>query len=116
MNLGDLERQVMDVFWHAPEDSFTVRDMCASFPDHAYTTIMTVMTRLAKKGFLVETRVSRAHVYRAAAAKEVYVASLLADALDQASDRQAALVQFADRMDESDLSAIAQFLASRKRS
>jgi hypothetical protein len=44
MNLGELERLVMDVLWDSNEESHTVREVADHFPDHAYTTIMTVLT------------------------------------------------------------------------
>ena len=49
MGLGDLEREVMEVIWTSPASSFTVRDVGEYFPDHAYTTILTVLSRLSTK-------------------------------------------------------------------
>ena len=68
-SLGALERDVMNFAWQRPE--ITVRDCC----DHlgqgiAYTTIMTTMDRLFKKGLLARRKSSgRAFVYRAAATR-----------------------------------------------
>ena len=60
--LGTLERQVMEVVWEG--ESFTVRDVHARMPRQvAYTTVMTTLDRLFKKGFVARTREGRAFVY-----------------------------------------------------
>jgi predicted transcriptional regulator len=67
-SLGALEREVMRVAWDA--DEITVRDACVALgPAIAYTTVMTTMDRLYKKGFLGRRKVGRAFVYRAAATR-----------------------------------------------
>ena len=67
-NLGALERQVMQLAWHCEE--LAVRDACAALGDGvAYTTVMTTMDRLFKKGFLSRRKVGRAFVYQASATR-----------------------------------------------
>jgi len=67
--LGTLERQVMDVAWSDGEIS--VRDACARLAgDVAYTTVMTTMDRLFKKGLLSRRKVGRAFLYCPAATRE----------------------------------------------
>ena len=62
--LGSLEREVMDVVWEAGET--TVREVQAVLPRRvAYTTVMTTLDRLFKKGFVARSRAGRAFVYRA---------------------------------------------------
>jgi predicted transcriptional regulator len=62
--LGTLERPVMEIVWGAPE--VTVRDVQSQLQRPvAYTTVMTTLDRLFKKGFLARTRSGRAFVYRA---------------------------------------------------
>ncbi len=62
--LGNLEREVMDVVWQAGET--TVREVQAVLPRRvAYTTVMTTLDRLFKKGFVARSRAGRAFVYRA---------------------------------------------------
>jgi predicted transcriptional regulator len=94
--LGDLERAVMDVLWDRPGPA-TVREVCAALDgrDLAYTTVMTVLDRLAGKGMVERERAGRAWSYRPAAAREAYIARLMLDALDLAGERDAALVRFA---------------------
>jgi predicted transcriptional regulator len=68
-SLGRLERQVMEVVWTAGE--VTVRDVQAKLPRAAaYTTVMTTLDRLFKKGFVVRERSGRAFTYRASGSRE----------------------------------------------
>ena len=65
--LGDLERAVMDHQWSTPE-SQTVRQVHEALSLHrdlAYTTVMTVLQRLAKKNLVSQIRDDRAHRYAA---------------------------------------------------
>jgi len=67
-SLGTLEREVMDVVWSTGETS--VKDVGARLSSAvAYTTVMTTMDRLYKKGLLSRRKVGRAFVYRAAASR-----------------------------------------------
>jgi predicted transcriptional regulator len=67
--LGALEREVMAVVWN--HDEISVRDACPQLASSvAYTTVMTTMDRLFKKGLLARRKVGRAFLYRAAATKK----------------------------------------------
>ena len=101
--LGDLERAVMDHLW-SDSHSQTVRQVHEALSEHrdlAYTTVMTVLQRLAKKNLVSQIRDDRAHRYAPVHGRDELVAGLMVDALDQASDsgsRQAALVHFVERV------------------
>lgn len=65
--LGDLEYAIMEVVWRSQR--VTVREVAAELTQRhplAYTTVMTVMSRLAEKGILRQHRVGRAYEYEAA--------------------------------------------------
>ena len=67
--LGTLERPVMEIVWGAEE--VTVRDVQGKLQRPvAYTTVMTTLDRLFKKGFVARTRSGRAFVYRATGSRE----------------------------------------------
>ncbi|MGX7669867.1 BlaI/MecI/CopY family transcriptional regulator [Plantactinospora sp. DSM 117369] len=96
--LGDLERAVMDVLWdRGTGTGATVREVAEALRDRelAYTTVMTVLDRLAGKGMVEREREGRAWRYRPAASREAHIARLMLDALDLAGSRDAALVRFA---------------------
>jgi predicted transcriptional regulator len=62
--LGNLEREVMDVVWRTGET--TVKEVqLALSREVAYTTVMTTLDRLFKKGFVSRTRAGRPFVYQA---------------------------------------------------
>ncbi|MHA7664287.1 BlaI/MecI/CopY family transcriptional regulator [Mycolicibacterium sp. HS_4_1] len=107
--LGELEREVMDHLWSScePQTVRQVHEALATRRDLAYTTIMTVLQRLAKKNLVVQHRDDRAHRYAPTHGRDELVAGLMVDALDQAADsgsRVAALVHFVERVgvDEAD--------------
>lgn len=61
---GPLERRAIEEIWRHKEMS--VRDMVLSFGRSiAYTTVMTTLDRLYKKGFLERRKVDRAYLYKA---------------------------------------------------
>lgn len=67
--LGTLEREVIEVVWNATE--VTVRDVHARLDGRvAYTTVMTTLDRLFRKGLLARTKRARAFVYSALATRE----------------------------------------------
>jgi predicted transcriptional regulator len=95
--LGDLERAIMEVLWQT-DSPLTVRQVSNGLTQRnlAHTTVMTVLDRLAKKGFARRERDGRAWRYQPAATREAYVAELMLTALDQTGDRDAALAMFAE--------------------
>ena len=62
--LGELEAHVMQIIWQ--QKKVTVKDVFVElYPKRrlAYTTIMTVMRRLAEKGILDQDRRTRTYIY-----------------------------------------------------
>jgi predicted transcriptional regulator len=112
--LGNLERAVMDHLWSAPQAQ-TVRQVHEALSmqrDLAYTTVMTVLQRLAKKNLVSQIRDDRAHRYLPVHGSDELVA-LMVDALDQAADsgsRQAALVHFVERVGADEAEALRRAL------
>lgn len=84
----------------------------------AYTTVMTVLHRLARKGLVEEQKDGRAYRYRATASQGDLTAELMRDALDQApdSDRRSALVRFVDSASEDELATLREALERLERS
>ncbi len=77
--LGELEREIMEVLW--VRGSGSVRDVLEALNarrtgDHplAYTTVMTVMARLAEKGLLRRKLMGKAHAYDVAESREAFLA------------------------------------------
>jgi predicted transcriptional regulator len=108
--LGDLEREVMAQLWDAGEP-LTVRQVHERLDPArglAYTTVMTVLDRLAKKGVVTQQKADRAYRYTATQTREEMTAALMLDALSAAPDgaaRDAALAHFVGRIGPDALAA-----------
>jgi predicted transcriptional regulator len=104
--LGDLEREVMAHLWDA-DGPLTVRQVHETLLSGsagrslAYTTVMTVLDRLAKKGVVRQERADRAYRYAPVQTREEMTAALMLDALGATPEgpaRDAALVHFVGRV------------------
>jgi predicted transcriptional regulator len=74
--LHELEAEVMDEVWRR-DDEVTVRAVLealnAGRKQRAYTTIMTIMSRLYEKGLLDRRRSGKSDVYRPVMSREEYL-------------------------------------------
>jgi predicted transcriptional regulator len=115
-HLGDLERAVMESLWSVPDgEARTVREVhteLASGRDIAYTTVMTVMDRLARKEMVHQERDGRAYRSRARTTRAGMTAELMRETLDDFSeeDRSTALVAFVEDASREDLAALRRAL------
>ncbi len=79
-HFGALELRVLDAVWrHGGE--VAVRDLQAEFSSLAYTTLMTTMDRLHRKGVLERRKIGRAFAYRAVSSREELESGFVARAL-----------------------------------
>jgi BlaI family penicillinase repressor len=66
LDLAPLELDCMNTLWPIGEATVReIRDLLAPRRPRAYTTIMTIMDRLARKGIVERKKVGRAYIYRA---------------------------------------------------
>ena len=78
---GHLEREVMDVVWRG-DNPVNVRDVQQQLSrPAAYTTVMTTLDRLFKKGFVARVRKGRAFLYTAAHTRDQVEAAVAAGLL-----------------------------------
>lgn len=79
--LGKLEREVMEVVWRRGETS--VRDVYQAFEERmAYTTLMTTLDRLHKKGLLARRKDGRAFLYSPQVSREEFEQGFTVDIID----------------------------------
>jgi predicted transcriptional regulator len=98
--LGDLEARVMQRIW-ARNEPVTVRDVLGDLQaerDIAYTTVMTVMGNLERKGWLQRHAEGRAYRYEPLVSAEQYSADLMRQALETSTDRPAVLMHFIEEL------------------
>lgn len=120
--LGALESELMVRLWDRGEVS--VRDLHAELGSRlAYTTIMTTLDRLYKKGLLDRRLTGRAFFYRPRIDKEIYnrqlTQHLLGIAVQESGSREAVLSSFVDYVSESDrklLDELDELIKAKKRS
>jgi len=93
----------------------SVRDVHAALTrerDLAYTTVMTVLDRLAKKGLVNRESSGRAYLYSAVQTREEMVAEVMHEALEGTQqDRTAALVAFVGRVTPEEAATMREALA-----
>lgn len=113
--LGDLERAVMNVLWDHGDDQ-SVRDVLNRLQPTrslAYTTVMTVLDRLAKKGLAHRTRSGRTWLYSAASSREGLTAAAMHSGLDtlDSGDRRTAMMDFLRQADSGEIADLRAALA-----
>jgi predicted transcriptional regulator len=113
------ELEVMKIVWESA--SVTVKDVHERLRARrpvAYTTVMTVMQILEKKGHLKKSAASRQHVYRAARPRRHAVGALLRDFMNRVFDGSARplLVHLADdgQVTKEDVEELRQLLKKSK--
>jgi predicted transcriptional regulator len=103
--LGPLEKRVLRLMW-GYRRAVTVRHMQLMFPNLAYTTLMTTLDRLYRKGVLLRRRHGRAFLYEPRCSQDVLLSEIVSNQVADllaAHDANAAilstLVQVVGRQD-----------------
>jgi BlaI family penicillinase repressor len=98
LDLAPLELDCMTTLWPLGEATVReIREALAPRRARAYTTIMTIMDRLARKGIVERSKSGRAYVYRPRLTAEEARTQALAQVLDKffGGSREALLAQLA---------------------
>jgi predicted transcriptional regulator len=109
---GELEAVIMDRLWEWGRPAL-VREMVDDLHRDrplAYTTVMTVMENLHRKGWLRRERDGRAWRYEPTSSRSAYTAALMNEALGTSSDRRTALAHFVLQMSPHDVRLLQQAL------
>lgn len=116
---GELQAQVMAALWRL--GAGTVEQVRAELPTRyrgAYTTVQTVLNRLAERGLLSRRREGRGIVYQPRISEAEYLSSAIRNTLAGASSdaRQAALVHLIGGLDPDELAELQQLADETHRS
>jgi predicted transcriptional regulator len=109
---GELEATIMGRLWEFGRPT-SVREVVDGLrPDRppAYTTVMTVMENLYRKGWLQRERDGRAWRYTPTRSRSGYTATLMQEALDTSPDRRTALSHFVLQLGPQDAALLQQAL------
>ena len=113
---GELEAAVMECLW-SRADAASVRDVLgelhASKP-LAYTTVLTVLDNLHRKGAVTREMAGRAWLYRPAYSREQHTAAMLRHVLGGGGDRRAALMHFVSELDPDDIAELTAAVEAAK--
>lgn len=87
-SLGPLEHKVMSIVWKQKEATvYSVIQGLGTEKKLAYTTVMTVMSRLAKQGILSRHKRGKTFVYRPRESKEMFIQSLVRNTINRFIER-----------------------------
>jgi predicted transcriptional regulator len=107
---GELAREVLAILQAAgePLSAGDVRDRLGG--DLAYTTVVTILSRLRDKGVLDRKRTGRAYRYAPVADEPGLAARQMTRVLDGEPDRQAVLARFVSGLSSEDEQALRRML------
>src|SRR5947209_11416979 len=109
---GELEAVIMDRLWEWGRPALVreVVDDLSRDRSIAYTTVMTVMENLHRKGWLRRQRDGRAWRYEPTGSRSGYTAALMSEALATNPDRRTALAHFVLQMSPHDAALLREAL------
>jgi predicted transcriptional regulator len=109
---GELEAVIMERLWEWGRPALVreVVDDLSRDRSIAYTTVMTVMENLHRKGWLRRQRDGRAWRYEPTGSRSGYTAALMSEALATNPDRRTALAHFVLQMSPHDAALLREAL------
>lgn len=112
---GELETVVMARLWDLGGQG-TVRDVLEQIQlerQIAYTTVLSTMENLYRKGHLAREREGKAYRYRTALSHSEHTAGLMREALSGGQDTDAVLTHFVGEMSVDELARLQEVLSRR---
>lgn len=113
--MGALEAEVLGVLWDHDRPVTPGEVAGAVGGELAYTTIMTILARLWKKGLVVRQRAGRAYAYTPVLSEADLAARRMHEALERTSDQAAVLSRFVDGLSRQDARRLRKLLAEGTR-
>ena len=111
--MGSLEAGVLRYLWNSSEPATPGEVHEGLGAEVAYTTVMTVLTRLWRKDLVDREKQGRAYAYWALVSEADYAAKRMRDALGKAQDREAVLSRFVDTLSAREAKALRRVLDDR---
>ena len=106
----------MHVLWDAEGEPLRVRDVLERLPSEparAYTTVMTVLDNLHRKGWVVRHSDGRGYRYQPAQPRAQAAAQAIREVLDSVNDAEAVLLHFARNATEQEVAALRRGMRRR---
>ncbi|MDF3294041.1 BlaI/MecI/CopY family transcriptional regulator [Streptomyces silvisoli] len=110
---GELEASVLAALWAAGEP-LTAAQVNEQLPgDLAYTTVLTILSRLHDKGMLTRRREGRGYAYAPVEDEATHTAERMRSLLDRGPDRAAVLSRFVSELSAQDELLLHRLLAEQ---
>lgn len=108
---GELENAVLMALWQRGQP-MSVADLqsAVSQPTPAYTTMMTVLTRMEGKGLITRERVSRTLMISPMQSRSATAASQMSRALRDSTNSREVLMSFVGSLDEDEIAVLRSFV------
>lgn len=101
----------MEIFWREPAQFLSVRQVKGALDaELAYTTVMTLLTRLHRKGYLERQLAGRAWTYRPVMSRSEHAATTMRAALRRSDDHTDVLLRFVEQLTPAEQRALRQRL------
>ena len=113
--MGALEDAVMDILWRSSDWMIPSQVHEALQRDRAihYSTVMTTMSRLARKGRLERRKVGRAFAYHPTSTRADWTATRMSEVLEVSDDRRESFAHFLADLSEADRTQLRKLLNQR---
>jgi len=103
---GALEAEILAILWDSAVP-LTASQVLVLLPGHlAYSTVMTILTRLHGKGIATREAVGRAYAYRPVEGRAEMAAQHMAEVLEHTGDQSDVLSRFVARLGPAELEAL----------
>ena len=116
--LGSLEQQVMEVLWQAQKPLKPQEVLSQMKGDYAYTTIMTILKRLADKNVVSRKLSGKVYFYNPCTCKDKFIKKNLSGIIGGLVDSYGslAIANFVDviKTNKQDLTLLKEYLKSQK--
>lgn len=112
---GALEQELLLHLWSLGHPATPAEVLDELDDDLAYTTVMTVLTRLWEKGLVVRTRRGRAFAYEPVVSEAELTARRMHESLEASSDPKAALVTFVGTLSRPQARALQMLLGDAQK-
>ena len=118
--LGQLQLQVMEIVWRSGRATVAqVHELLARSRKIAYTTVLTTMRALERRGIVRHEQVGKAYVYEPLVSREQYAATsvhrLVDDLFDGSQQKLLCHLLGAERITRAELARIRRIIRRRQR-
>ena len=120
-NLGELELQILNLFWDQPVSDLSAKDVYARLASNTgFNTVQSALERLVKKSLLSRQKDSHAYLYRARLQRHELTSAIIGSVIErlQVGSLEPVLnsfIDFAEGIDDSTLNRLERLIQERKR-